>query len=160
MANRVAAVAPISGWGGRLADPLTSFNNPDTISMSISLAGTNTFQVGNNVSEYRVSTNGSVGLSGFGGTNGQIRYQAVQDMLDLPHQNLFEAEFARITNRAITNNVLLTTAVNGVTLNTPFPANSDFSNQLQMIAKIIAVRQALGMRRQIFFCSVGGYDDS
>ena len=27
-----------------------------------------------------------------------------------------------------------------------------------MIAKIIAARDALGMRRQIFFCSVGGYD--
>ena len=149
---------PATGWGGRLADLLTSFNSLDTISMSISLAGTNTFQVGRNVSEYQVSTNGSIGLNGFGGQNGQVRYQAVQDMLNLPHQNLFEAEFARITNRAITNNALLSSAVNGVTLNTPFPSNSDLSDQLQMIAKIIAVRQALGMRRQIFFCSVGGFD--
>ncbi len=147
-----------SGWGGRLADLLTSFNNVDTISMSISLAGSNTFQVGNNVSEYQVSNRGPIGLSGFGGTNGQIRYQAVQDLLNLPQQNLFESEFAKITNRAITNNNILTTALAGVTLNTPFPANSDLSDQLQMIAKIVAVRDALGMRRQIYFCSVGGYD--
>ena len=147
-----------SGWGGRLADLLTSFNNLDTISMSISLAGSNTFQVGNNVSEYQVSTRGPIGLNGFGGTDGLIRYQAVQDLLNLPHQNLFEAEFAKITNRAITNNNLLSSALSGVTLNTPFPANSDLSDQLQMIAKIIAVRDALGMRRQIYFCSVGGYD--
>lgn len=149
---------PATGWGGRLADLLTSFNNLDSISMSISLAGTNTFQVGRNVTEYQVSTNGSIGLNGFGGTDGQIRYQAVQDLLNLPHQNLFEAEFAKITNRSITNNALLSSALSGVTLNTPFPANSDLSDQLQMIAKIIAVRQALGMRRQIFFCSVGGFD--
>jgi uncharacterized protein (DUF1501 family) len=32
------------------------------------------------------------------------------------------------------------------------------SDQLRMIAKIIAARQVLGMRRQIFFCSVNGYD--
>ncbi len=147
-----------SGWGGRLADLLTSFNNADTISMSISLSGSNTFQVGNQISEYQVSTQGPIGLSGFGGTDGQIRYQAVQDLLNLPHQNLFEAEFAKITNRAITNNALLTGALSGVTLNTPFPANSDLSDQLKMIAKIIAVRDALGMRRQIYFCSVGGYD--
>jgi uncharacterized protein (DUF1501 family) len=147
-----------TGWGGRLADLLTSFNNVDTISMSISLAGSNTFQVGNAVSEYQVSTRGPIGLTGFGGTDGQIRYQAVQDLLNLPHQNLFEAEFAKITNRAITNNNILTGALAGVTLNTPFPANSDLSDQLQMIAKIIAVRDALGMRRQIYFCSVGGYD--
>src|SRR5438270_7851555 len=148
----------VSGWGGRLADLLTSFNNADTISMSISLSGSNTFQVGDQVSEYQVSTQGPIGLSGFGGTDGQIRYQAVQDLLNLPHQNLFEAEFAKITNRAITNNALLTGALSGVTLNTPFPANSDLSDQLKMIAKIIAVRDALGMRRQIYFCSVGCYD--
>jgi uncharacterized protein (DUF1501 family) len=147
-----------SGWGGRLADLLTSFNNADTISMSISLNGSNTFQVGNQVSEYQVSTQGPIGLTGFSGKDGQIRYQAVQDLLNLPQQNLFEAEFAKITNRAITNNALLTSALSGVTLNTPFPANSDLSDQLQMIAKIIAVRDALGMRRQIFFCSVTGYD--
>jgi uncharacterized protein (DUF1501 family) len=82
----------------------------------------------------------------------------VQDMLNLPHQNLFEAEFAKITNRSIANNALLVSALGGVTLNTPFPANSSLSAQLQMIAKIIAARDALGMRRQIFFCSVGGYD--
>jgi uncharacterized protein (DUF1501 family) len=149
---------PKSGWGGRLADLLTSFNNADAISMSISLAGTNTFQVGNTVSEYQVSTGGSIGLNGFGSNEGQIRYQAVQDMLNLPHQNLFEAEFAKITNRAITNNGLLTSALAGATINTPFPANSNLGDQLLMIAKIIAVREALGMRRQIFFCSVNGFD--
>jgi uncharacterized protein (DUF1501 family) len=71
---------------------------------------------------------------------------------------MFESEFAKITNRAIVNNGLLTSALAGATINTPFPTNSDLSDQLLMIAKIIAVRQALGMRRQIFFCSVDGYD--
>lgn len=147
-----------SGWGGRLADLLTSFNNADTISMSISLAGSNSFQVGNQVAEYQVSTRGPIGLSGFNGTNGQIRYQAVQNLLNLPYQNLFESEFARITNRAITKNALLTSALSGVTLTTQFPPNSDLSDQLLMIAKIVAARETLGMRRQIFFCSVGGFD--
>jgi uncharacterized protein (DUF1501 family) len=147
-----------SGWGGRLADLLTSFNNADSVSMSLSLAGTNTFQVGNNVFEYQISNNGSIGLSGFGGNHGGIRYQAVQNILNLPHQNLFEAEFARITNRSIANNTLLTSALTGITLNTVFPSNSNLSDQLKMAAKLIAARDTLGMRRQIFFCSVGGYD--
>jgi uncharacterized protein (DUF1501 family) len=147
-----------SGWGGRLADLLTSFNNTNTVSMSISLAGSNTFQVGNKVAEYQVSSRGPIGLSGFFGADGQIRYRAVQKLLNLPYQNLFEAEFAQITKRAIANNAVLTNALSGVTLTTQFPANSELSDQLQMIAKIIAVRDALGMRRQIFFCSVDGYD--
>ncbi len=147
-----------SGWGGRMADLLTSFNNAEAISMSISLAGTNMFQVGRNVFEYQVSPDGAVDLSGFTSNSGQIRYQGVQQLLNLPRQNLFEAEFARITNRAIANNAILTSALSPVTINTPFPANSDLSDQLLMIAKIISARQTLGMRRQIFFCSVGGFD--
>src|SRR4029077_2604891 len=127
-----------SGWGGRLADLLTSFNNADAVSMSLSLGGTNMFQVGNNVFVYQISNNGSVGLSGFSGNHGQIRYQAVQNMLNLPHQNLFEAEFARITNRSIANNALISSALSGVTINTPFPPNSSLSNQLLMAAKLIA----------------------
>jgi uncharacterized protein (DUF1501 family) len=149
---------PTSGWGGRMADLLTSFNNAEAISMSISVAGTNTFQVGRNIFEYQVSPGGAVDLTGFNNTDGQIRYQGVQQLLNLPHQNLFEAEFAKITNRAIANNAILTSALSGITINTPFPANSDLSDQLKMIAQIIAARQTLGMRRQIFFCSVGGFD--
>lgn len=149
---------PKTGWGGRLADLLTSFNGASAISMSISLAGTNTFQVGNTVFEYQVSPGGTIGLSGFSGNDGAIRYQAVQDMLNLPHQNLSEAEFAKITNRSIANNALLSSALSGITINTPFPANSNLSDQLKMIAKLVAARNTLGMRRQIFFCSVGGYD--
>lgn len=151
-------VPPRTGWGGRLADLLTSFNNEGTVSMSISLGGTNTFQVGNNVFQYQVGTRGGIGLSGFDSPNGPIRYRAVQDMLNLPHQNLFEAEFAKITKRSIANNALLTSALQNVTINTPFPPNSYLSRQLQMIAKLIFARETLGMRRQIFFCEVGGYD--
>jgi uncharacterized protein (DUF1501 family) len=147
-----------SGWGGRMADLLTSFNSADAVSMSISLAGTNMFQVGRNIFEYQVSPDGVVDLTGFNNQDGQIRYQAVQNLLNLPHQNLFEAEFAKITNRAIANNAILTSALSGITVNTPFPADSDLSDQLLMIAKLIAARQTLGMRRQIFFCSVGGFD--
>src|SRR5207237_4504330 len=86
---------PKTGWGGRMADLLTAFNGSSQISMSISLGGVNTFQVGNNVIEYQVSPGGVIGLTGFIGNHGQIRYQAMQDMLNLPHQNLFEAEFAK-----------------------------------------------------------------
>src|SRR5215813_14688930 len=31
-------------------------------------------------------------------------------------------------------------------------------NQLEQVAKVISVRSALGMSRQIFFCSLGGFD--
>ena len=42
-------------------------------------------------------------------------------------------------------------------LKTQFPATS-LGAQLQQVAQIIQVQSDLGMRRQIFFCSLGGFD--
>ena len=42
-------------------------------------------------------------------------------------------------------------------LSTPFP-DSPLGAQLVMVARLIGARQALGMRRQVFFCTVGNYD--
>jgi uncharacterized protein (DUF1501 family) len=56
------------------------------------------------------------------------------------------------------NNDLLTAALNGIpALQTTFPATT-LGKQLNMVAKLIAARNSLSMRRQIFFCSVQGYD--
>ena len=44
---------------------------------------------------------------------------------------------------------------------TPFTtkfANNDLAQQLRQVAQVIAARSALGMGRQIFFCSTGGFD--
>ena len=38
-----------------------------------------------------------------------------------------------------------------------FP-NSSLGNQLKQVAKLIKLKDVLGMKRQIFFCSMGGYD--
>ena len=43
-------------------------------------------------------------------------------------------------------------------LTTAFPANSQLATQLQTVAKMVAVRQRLGMSRQVFFVASGGFD--
>src|SRR5947207_2527037 len=61
-------------------------------------------------------------------------------------------------SRSIAANDLLTTPLAGIpAFQTVFP-NSNLGSQLNMIAKMIAARNNLSMKRQIFFCSVGGYD--
>ena len=54
---------PKTGWGGRTADLLYSLNTNNNVSMNISLAGTNTFEVGNTINEYNVSTSGAISLN-------------------------------------------------------------------------------------------------
>lgn len=148
-----------TGWGGRLADMLQSLNAGSKISLNISIAGTNTFEVGNTVLPYVLSPTGSVGLAGFDGSaNANVRLQAFKDLLALPHNNLFEQAYSDTVSRSIAANDLLTSALAGIpTLQTVFPA-SNLGSQLNMIAKLIAARTNLSMKRQIFFCSVGGYD--
>lgn len=144
-----------TGWGGRMADLLIPLNGNAQVSMSISLAGTNTFQVGNNVFEYQMSPYGVNTLDGY---YDPATKSAIDNLISLPHQNLLEAEFAKITRRSLDNAALLSGALSGVNLTTFFPANNYLADQLQMVARMIAARSSLGMSRQIFFCAVGGYD--
>src|SRR2546421_1015014 len=148
-----------TGWGGRMADVLQSLNPNSKISLNISIAGTNTFEVGNTVLPYNISPTGSIGLAGFDGSaNANVRLQAFKDLLALPHNNLFEQAYADTVSRSIAANELLTSALAGIpAFQTVFPSSS-LGSQLSMIAKLIAARTNLAMKRQIFFCSVGGYD--
>src|SRR6516225_2739858 len=58
---------PTTGWGGRCADLLNAVQPGAPISLLVTLAGANTFEVGNTVSQYAVSTGGAISLSGVSG---------------------------------------------------------------------------------------------
>jgi len=149
-----------TGWGGRSADLLASLNGNSKVSLALSIAGTNTFEVGNTVIPYLISPDGSLGLRGIGSDNpnAAIRIQGFKDLLALPHRNLFEAAYADTMSRSIAQNEILTSALDGITaLHTQFP-DTELGRQLSMVARLIAARSNLSMQRQIFFCAVGGYD--
>jgi uncharacterized protein (DUF1501 family) len=149
----------LTGWGGRAADVLQSLNANSKISLAISIAGTNTFEVGNQVIPYQVSSAGSIALAGFDGSaNANVRLQAFKDLLALPQHNLFQQAYADTVSRSIADNELLTAALANVpVLQTQFPT-SGLAAQLNMVAKLIAARTNLNMRRQIFFVAAQGYD--
>jgi uncharacterized protein (DUF1501 family) len=152
-----------TGWGGRTADLLNAFNTSDKISMSISLAGKNTFQVGAKVSQYAINTGGAVSLAGTTSslnptTLDTIRFRAQKDIFAQSQSSLFETAFATASGEAIVSADLLNTvlAASG-TLATVFPSTSA-GNQLKMAARLIAASPTLGLKRQIFFVQLGGWD--
>lgn len=148
-----------TGWGGRAGDLLHSLNGDSQISLAISVAGTNTFEVGNTVIPYQVSPSGSITFAGMtGSANANARYDGFKQLMALPKNNLFAQTYADTVTRAIGNNELLTAALaSAPPIATVFPATS-LASQLNMVAKIISARNGLGMQRQIFFCAVQGYD--
>ncbi|MFK7910115.1 MAG: DUF1501 domain-containing protein [Akkermansiaceae bacterium] len=174
-----------TGWGGRVAELLNaSYNTSNKVSMSISLAGINSFQVGTagGVTQYMVNTGGAVSLSGYGTnyasayntpgepTSGYInstagrRLKAFENIMKLTHENLLEDQYNKIVERArdsegIVGAALTAASGTGVDFDKYF-ANADtkLGDQLKMVAQLIAGCNPLGNNRQIFFVQVGGYD--
>src|SRR5215472_17473534 len=171
-----------TGWGGRVADLLNSVQPNAPISLMVSLAGANTFEVGNIVSQYSVSTSGAIALSMPGTPSGGAstnRMPAMLNVLGLPYTNLQSQAYAAAAENAINTGALLNNAISNTAAATfwsnAFPVKitppeggtaftSSLSPQLEMVARLIAAGNTplanggFGMKRQIFFCQVGGYD--
>src|SRR6185295_5367500 len=119
-----------TGWGGRVADLVNAFNSSDQISMSISIAGKNTFQVGANVAQYAIGTGGATTLTGNTAslnptTVDSIRFRAQKDIFGQTQSNLLEAAFGTASGDAIVSSDLLNTVLSASTpINTPFPTQS------------------------------------
>ena len=148
-----------TGWGGRIADLLHAAHNTTSVSMNISLLGSNVFQVGDEILPYRISSRGSAGfdLGKSDHPDDQRRFQTMISLFGKEHANLMEDVYADITNRAVRNDALFSDALAGAS---PFPEfpQTNLGRQMQMTARVIEKRAVLGMRRQIFFCATGGYD--
>ena len=149
------------GWGGRMSDIMQSVNNNQRISMNISLSGRNIFQSGNNSSEYtiRPTGNGSIGIDGYGTGDAlsQIRTTAVNSLLEEQYTDIFKKTYADVTRNAQDAHEEFSMAIGGTNLSTTF-STSYLSQSMQMVAKTIAARQTLDMRRQTFFITFGGWD--
>ncbi len=172
----------LTGWCGRCGDLLNSVNGGAPISLSVSLAGANTLEVGNIVSEYSVSTSGAIALSGVTGA----RLTALTNILGLPYSNLQSQAYAGVAAHSLNTGALLNNAITNtaaanywtnnvggtgfpVTVTTPNGGStftSSLSTQLKMVARLIEAghrasgspSNGFGMKRQVFFCQVGGYD--
>ena len=148
-----------TGWGGRLADAINAMNSGAQLSMSISLAGSNIFQIGGQVFPYSVSPEGSISLWYYNDAWTNPESIVTRAMLNADYGNLLEKTYGETFKRAIENSQRLARVLQSApTINTAFPANNKLAAQLKMIARLISVRAALGVRRQVFFCDAQGFD--
>src|SRR5215472_15380735 len=83
---------PLTGWGGRCADLLAAVQPGAPISLSVTLSGSNTFEVGNKISQYSVSTSGAIALSGVSGA----RLQALTNLLGMTYPNMQSQAYAGV----------------------------------------------------------------
>ncbi len=172
------------GWGGRVADQMEAAQNHSAFT-AISTSGNTVFLFGRNVVQYRLTASGAVSLGK--DNNGQIYGstvlgEAVQQIAKANRgSSLFGADLAMMASRSIDTEQRLraqlispsdplvgTPAANYNPSQDPKlmfmnPATNamQFSNlmhQLQMVARLVHAGPALGLRRQVFFVSLGGFD--
>ena len=154
------------GWGGRLGDmALASGVNSRAAFTAISASGNTVFLTGQQALQFQVSASGGVQIGAITGTSlyrSSGAPQAVSDILQDPQNletNLFEKDVTSVYRQSIANNRDLTAALQSLPpLTTQFPANNGLARQLAIVARMIAVRGTLGVSRQIFFVSTGGFD--
>ncbi len=159
----VSDAASPAGWGGRVADK-TADLNITTFPPITSVAGTPIFTSGNIERPLAIAAaptrlDGALRLDGFPNPpDNDARYQTLQSLLQLDQSLTLVRGASRVTNEALTVERALRAA--GDPAVPPFPLNprTSLGNQLEQIAKLISFRSALGMKRQIFFCSLGGFD--
>jgi len=147
------------GWAGRAADLLDTANVNSSVSMNISIAGNNLLQVGNQVTPYTVNASGAPSLNGYAGNSGYnpIRHTAIDNQLAQEYKNMLEKTYSRMKRSSLDAYELFSEATS-----TPLPADNlgtgPLGNQLRQVAKIIAGRNTLGVKRQIFYVQWGGWD--
>lgn len=153
-----------SGWGGRMADLLVG-SNQDASFTAITVDGYSLFLTGRNVIGARVTTAGAIYVDDWlpsntnqlhGSSDAMAAWRA---MLNNQERNsLLEREYGKIRRRGISLNAKLTqTLVATPTFNTNFP-DTQLGNQLRTVARLISARASLGVRRQVYFVGMGGFD--
>lgn len=167
------------GWGGRIADMVAS-GNGKSLFTSISVSGNAVWLSGQQVTQYQVSTGGPIRLGTLLDAQGRpsvYNNPAVAEALDrIVRSNrsgsVFGDDLAQVAARSIDaekqlsrslppadhanlgamTEVLMTLPSSGRTVSNPL------AEQLRMVGRMLATRQALGLRRQIFFVGLHGFD--
>ncbi len=151
------------GWGGLSADNQLALNGGSAFPPVTSLAGNNQFNKGQitkplGAAPAPTALNQILVLNGFTASATDVaRKNAMNTLRTFDTGVPLVKATSDVTQEAL--NIGAALAVDP-TLTTVFP-NTSIGNQLKQVAKIMKLNQSapqLGLNRQVFFCSLGGFD--
>ena len=150
-----------TGWGGRIGDQFLSSNGNATFTC-INVSGNAVFMSGQQAVQYQISTSGAVPIHGIGSPlyGSQACSTALRNLITATDRtNWMEQELNSVVIRSISAQSVVSSALGAApALSTAFDSTNDLAMQLQMVARMIGARAALGASRQVFFVSLGGFD--
>jgi uncharacterized protein (DUF1501 family) len=150
-----------TGWGGRMGD-LALTSNTNAMFTAINATGNAVLLSGQTAVPYQVSPAGATlynPLQSGRLFNSSAASQALGTLLRSGSGNVMAADYARINDRSITFGAFINNALANTTLTTSFGTGNRLADQLRVVARLIAARQSLGVTRQVFLVSLGGFDN-
>jgi uncharacterized protein (DUF1501 family) len=154
------AGTPNAGWAGKIADAVqSSYNSAGLFPPILSISGNAIFCSGVTEQPFTMNPGQTPGLQGFDSSAAsQARFVATQQLLTFDSGLAMVHAANSVTGQAVQYSVTLSNALKNISpVQTVFP-NNYLAQQLQQVAQVISARAALGVNRQIFFCSHGGFD--
>ncbi|MDX6693488.1 MAG: hypothetical protein QOF02_1091 [Blastocatellia bacterium] len=160
--SSISNTASQTGWAGRTSDIMSVINGNAPLPMVISIAGTSIFATGNTtrplaISDARTPLNQVLAINNYT-FNAPVGSRSwAYDQI----RALNDGRMVKASNDTTAQALLASAALSAdQTPATTFP-NTTLGNQLKQAAKVIRAnynQASLGLKRQIFFCSLGGFD--
>jgi len=152
------------GWGGRMMDLLITANDSTTDPALFSVAGNSIWQRGLQPLDFVLNPyNGVEQIEAFASDTWPYwkssRISAWDKILKLNNSSLLNQQMtSAYKSSAERISALIGEIAQAQTISTPYPSGNNLARQLKMVAKMISIRENLGMKRQIFFVALGGWD--
>ena len=150
----------VSGWGGRIGD-LAASSNTNSMFTAINATGNAVFLSGDQTQPYGISPSGAIEI---GALNRNLygsgpASEALQALLTNGTGHIFENDYAMANARSIQFSGFVNDALRNVSLSTDFGQGNSLATQLEIVARLIAARNQLGVTRQVFLVATGGFDN-
>lgn len=149
-----------TGWAGRVADAVSPLNAGKSFPPSVSVSGPALFSKGNIVQSASLIPGFNMQLNGMNlwpATAGTARQNALQQVLTFNSGLTMVQAADKVRQDALSLSAMLASLGSAPPMQTAFPGTS-IGNQLKQVAQILQLRSQIGLSRQIFFCSIGGFD--
>lgn len=149
-----------TGWAGRVADAMQPLNSGAQFAAAVSMSGQQVFCTGSVVQSASLLPGYDMTPSGMNvwpASAAAARQQSLQEILTMDSGLAVVQAANKVRQDGLNLSAMLKGAAGGTPLATVFPGTG-IGAQLKQVAQIIKMRATLGLKRQVFFCSLGGFD--
>ncbi|MGE3313051.1 MAG: DUF1501 domain-containing protein [Limisphaerales bacterium] len=158
MQSGIPSTSGSSGWGARSVDAVQSMNGVSTFPPSISVTGPSLYCTGQIVQSASLLPGFNLDVAGMSlwpQSAADARKTGLQQVLEFDSGLALVQAANKVRKDALSLNALMSGA--SATVTTTFPG-TNLGSQLLQVAKLIKLRATTGIQRQVFFCSIGGFD--